>query len=159
MARDIGTARDALQTRLGNLSDAVSYDVATGNENARMNKVILQVFPAPPIGTGGFWPGHAGDDCPIRYGFVVQAWSSTAGGLAKAQDRLDGFISPAGTHANSIENALEDPDGDYSGDALDTMASSVRVSPFQSYGFAALNSDTANALMATMQVEVLLPSA
>lgn len=155
MSRDIGAVRDAIQTRLGNLSDAVSYDVATGNENARMNKVILQVFPAPPV--GGFWPGHAGSSCPIRYGFVIQAWASTAGGLAKAQDRLDGFLSPAGTHANSIEDVLEDPDGDYASDTLDTLASSVRVSPFQSYGLAALNSDTANAIMATLQVEVLLP--
>lgn len=157
MARDIGTARDALQARLANLTDAVSYDVATGNENARMNRVILQVFPTPPV--GGFWPGGAGSSCPIRYTFIIQAWASIAAGISKAQDKLDAFISPTGTHANSIEGVLEDPDGTYDGDALDDLASSVTVGVFQGYSLAALNSDAANTIMATIPVDVLIPGA
>lgn len=154
MARDIGTARDALQSRLGNLTGVVAYDVATGNENARLNNVIVQVFPTPV--TGGFWPGHAGDGCPIRYTFVVQVWSNLAGGLAKAQERLDPYLSPAGTHANSIEGMLEDPNGTYDGDTFDTLIQSVKVDPFTTYSFAALNSDTANTIMATIPLEVYL---
>lgn len=157
MARDIGTARTALQTRLANLSGVVAYDVATGNENARMHNTVIQIFPVTP--SGGFWPGHAGDNCAVRLNFIIQVWASISAGIDKGQDRLDGFLSPSGSHANSIENCLEDPSGTYAGDALDLLVSTIKVDPFTGYGFGALNSDTANSIMATIPVELFLPGA
>jgi hypothetical protein len=157
MARDIGTARTALQSRLGNLSGVVAYDVATGNENTRANNTIIQIFPAPA--PGGFWPGHPGDACPVRLNFIIQLWASIAAGIDKAQDRIDGFLSPSGTHDNSIEGILEDPDGTYDGDTFDVLVQTVKVDQFTTYGFGALNSTEANSIMATIPVELLLAGA
>lgn len=159
MARDIGTARTALQTRLNRLDGVIAFDVATGNENARMNNTVIQIFPVTPTATGGFWPGHPGASCPVQLNFIIQVWASISAGIDKGQDRLDGFLSPSGTHTNSIENCLEDPSGTYAGDALDTLVSTIKVDPFTGYGFGALNSDTANSIMATIPVELLLPGA
>ena len=153
MARDIGTARTALQSRLANLSGVAAYDVATGNENAR-GATVIQVFPAP--NPGGFWPGHPGSGCPVRLNFIIQIWASIAAGIDKAQDRIDGFLSPSGEHTNSIEGMLEDPSGTYDGDTFDTLVKSVKVDQFTTYGFGALNSDTANTITATIPVELLI---
>jgi len=159
MARDIGTARTALQSRLAELTGVVAYDVATGNENARMNNTVIQVFPVP--GAGGFWPGHPGAGCSVRLNFIIQIWASIHAGIDKGQERLDGFISPSGTHTNSIENVLEDPDGTYAGDTLATLlgAGTIRVDQFTNYAFGALNSDVANSITATIPVELMLPGA
>lgn len=153
MARDIGTARDALQTRLANLPNVVAFDVATGSEDARMaNGVIVQVFPAPPEG-GQFWPTQMRGDGPITYQFVVYLWVALTRGVSVAQDILDGYISPRGTHANSVQAVLEDTTT-YS-DALDTLADAVRVGGFTLYRYGQLNTQgDPNTLAAALPVTV-----
>lgn len=163
MARDIGTVRDAIQTRLANLSHVAPYDVATGREQERLGAgmAVLQVWPGQWRGGSpgsGFYVGCVSETSPLRYNFTVEVWVGLARSLAAAQDRLDGFLSPAGTHSDSVQGVLEDMPGTYSGDALDILASSIKADQFESYSFGMLNSDKVNALTARIPVEVLLPS-
>lgn len=160
MAKDIGEARDAIQSRLLNLDGLIPYDVASGSEEARLSAgAIAQIFPTPT--TGGFYPstpqGIAGDE--LRYNFIIQLWVGLTRGLAQAQDRLDALISPMGTNANSIEGLLEDPSHAYPSDTLATLASSVVVDQFTSYGYGHLNQDPSlppNCLTAAVPVEILV---
>lgn len=163
MARDIGTVRDALQARLANLPNVAAYDTATGKEHERLatGLVVIQVWPGTWRGGGpgnGFYIGCVSSTSPLRYNFTLEVWSSLARSLSASQDKIDGYISPAGTHDNSIQGILEDEAHTYSGDALDLLVSSIDCGQFESYQFGALNSDTANAIVARMPVELLLPS-
>lgn len=157
MARDIGTARDALQTRLATLPHVIAFDVATGSEDTRLaSGVIVQVFPAPPDG-GNFWPTNKrGAGGALWYRFTLTLWVSLHRGVAAAQDILDGYISPKGTHTNSVQTVLEDVSGTYS-DALDSLADDVQVGAFQRYVYGQLNTDSgANSLTASVPVWVMV---
>lgn len=153
MARDIGTARDALQTRLANLPNVVAFDVATGSEDARMaNGVIVQVFPLAR--ETEFWPTQMRGDGPLTYHFMVYLWVALTRGVSVAQDILDGYISPRGTHDNSVQGILEDTTN-YTTDALATLADSVRVGGFTSYRYGQLNTQgDPNTLAAALPVTV-----
>jgi len=153
MARDIGTVRDALQTRLSTLPNGIAFDVSTGSEDARMaNGVIVQVFPTPPDG-GQHWPTMKRGDGAIHYTFTVYLWVGLGRGLSIAQDVLDSYISPRGTHANSVQGVLEDRT--LFSDALLTLTDYVRVGGFTAYRLGQLNTEGApNALTAVVPVTV-----
>ena len=144
---DIGTLRDALQTRLDTVSGLLPYDVATGHE--RMPCSI--VLPAPG---GGWETAGITDTSPSgvdKQRFYIEVYVSLAGGLARAQDQLDSFISPTGS--TSIERAI------YADKTLGGSADSTRVFRFDRYQWARLNEppqNPPNALYARIPVEVLV---
>lgn len=156
MARDIGTVRDAMRTRLANLPNVVAFDVSTGAEDARMaNGVVVQIFPAPPEG-GQHWPTMKRGDGALMYTFQVYLWVSLTRGVSVAQDILDSYVSPRGTHTNSVQGVLEDA-ATYAGDALATLADYVRVGGFTAYRFGQLNTEgPPNALTAVLPVTVAM---
>lgn len=147
-AKDIGTIRDYIQTRLATLAEPLrAYD--TFDENVHLPVAVI-VYPASPPDAAGFWIAHPA--CSIRYNFMLEIWVDTQAGVVRAQDTMDAYLSPTGTNDSSIENCLEDRTVD---DNLTTYTTSVLVSAFTSYGWGALNEQTGSMLVATVPVEVL----
>lgn len=156
MARDIGTVRNALQSRLAHLPNVIAFDVSTGAEDARMaNGVIVQVFPSPPDG-GQHWPTMKRGDGALSYAFQVYLWVSLGRGVNIAQDILDTYISPRGAHVNSVQGVLEDTTT-YTADDLATLTDYVRVGGFTAYRLGQLNTEgVPNALTAVIPVTVAM---
>lgn len=153
----VATARTNIKTRLTTAysgSGWHAYAKAYGSE--LMPAFIVMPVPRP----GGWHLGTAGDgsdnSCPIAYEFIIEVWAPIGQGVDKAQDMIDRIISPYGTDALSIEGIIENRAGTYDNDALDLMASSIKCDQFQSYGFGALNSDTNDAIVARIPVEVFV---
>lgn len=152
----VSTVRSAIKTRLASAYTGTAwhaYAKVYGNE-------LMPAFIIHPVPrTGGWYDGRASDGtdggCPIWYSFVVEVWAPTGGGVDKAEDMMDRIISPLGTDSLSIEKALEDIAGTYAGDALDTLASSIKVDQFQSRAFGSLNSSESDAIVARIPVEVI----
>jgi len=145
-AKDIGTIRGYIQARLATLPEPLrAYD--TFDEDVRL-PVVAIVYPTPPPDQAGLWLGAPG--CAVRYNFVLEIWADTQAGVVRAQNRLDAYISPTGTHANSVEDNLESRTVD---DNLTTYTTSVKVGAFGSYGFGSLNGQD-GLMVVTIPVEV-----
>ena len=146
-AQSIGTMRDYIQTRLATLAAPLrAYD--TFDENVHVPVAVI-VYPTPPPDAGGFWLGHP--SCSVRYNFMLEIWVDTQSGVVRAQDTMDAYLSPSGTHANSVEACLESRTV---ADNLTTYTTSVKVDAFTSYGWGALNEQSGRMLVATVPVEV-----
>jgi len=146
-AQDIGTIRDAIQTRLRTLSEPLrAYDVF--EENVHLPIAVI-VYPVPPPDSNGFMMGGPGA-CAYRYNFMLEIWVDTQAGVVRAQDTMDAYLSPTGTNDNSIENCLESRS---TADDLTNYTTSVYVGAFRSYGFGSLNGAD-GLLVATVPVEV-----
>lgn len=143
-APDIGSMRNYIQARLQTLSEPLKvYDVF--DESTHVPQAVV-IYPQSPQ-TGTFWLGEPG--CSVRYGFRLEFWIDTQAGLARAQDSMDGYVSPSGTHANSVENCLESRSVD---DNLTTYTTSVKVDPFTTYALVS-TTDGGRYLVATIPVE------
>jgi len=153
----LAAVRASIQTRLRAAYTGTAWHVYAKAQGAELMPAFI-VIPVPRPGGWYLAQGGAGSDgsCPIAYTFIVEAWVPFSPGLDKAQDALDEIVSPAGTSALSIEGVLENVSGAYATDALGLLASSVKCDQFLSYGFAALNSDANDALMARIPLEVLV---
>lgn len=145
-AQDIGTIRDAIQTRLRTLSEPLrAYDVF--EENVHLPIAVI-VYPVSPP-DGRFGMGGPGA-CAYQYNFVLEIWVDTQAGVVRAQDTMDAYLSPTDTNSNSIEACLESRTVS---DALTSYTTSVYVGAFRSYGFGSLNGAD-GLLVATVPVEV-----
>lgn len=153
----IATVRTAIKTRLATAYTGTSWHAYAKQYGNELMPAFI-VFPVPRA--AGWHLATAGDgsdgSCPIAYTFVIEVWAPISGGVDKAQDMIDRIISPYGTDALSIEGHLENRAGTYNGDALDLLETSTRCDQFMSYGFGALNSDTNDAIVARIPVEVFV---
>lgn len=143
----VGTIRDAIATRLATLGEPLRvYD--TMPESVSLPQVaIIRPVPNP---TGSWWA--SAPTGVLVYRFEIDLFIDTQRGLAKAQDAMDGYISPAGTHADSIENNLEDRT---TSDNLTTYTTSVKVDQFRGYDFTTLHEQD-GVLHVTIPVECLI---
>jgi len=150
-AQSIDVIRDAIQARLATLDEPLrAYDTFDEQMHA---PVIVVVYPQPPQG-GAFELGGPGA-CAYRYNFRLEVWSDAQAGVMRAQDRVDRYISPTDTHANSIESKLEDRTID---DSLTTYTTSVKVDAFDSYAMVEPQ-DGGRFIVATVPVEVYCDNA
>ena len=121
MTATISEIRDAVQSTLDDL-DLVAYDVATGAE--RLDRGVALVFPR----AGGRRMASC-DKWALP--FTIEIHVTMAGGLAKAQDRLDALIDP--TASTSVMNALNDSR------TLGSVVDDSECSAAEAYSFATLN--------------------
>lgn len=153
----IATVRAAIKTRLTTAYTGTNWHAYAKQYGSELMPAFI-VFPTPRPGGWYLGMGSDGSDgsCPIAYTFVIEVWAPTGGGVDKAQDMIDRIVSPYGTDALSIERHLEDTAGTYAGDALDLLATSIKCDQFMSYGFGSLNSDTNDAIVARIPLEVFV---
>lgn len=121
MSATISEIRDAVQSTLSSL-DVVAYDVATGSE--RLARGVALVFPRPGA-------RRTASCDKWEEPFTIEIHVSMAGGLAKAQDRLDALVDPLS--ATSVLATL---------DGAPTLGGVVDTSEclgLEAYSFAQLN--------------------
>lgn len=133
----IGAQRDALQEQL-KATGLHSYDVQSGKE--QLDCVLI--FPKPPTG-GQFEVASGGRR---KYQYVAEIHVSLQGdeALRRAQNRLDGYISPIGS--TSVQKAIADDQ------TLGGVVNLAVAFAFTSYGFSKL--DDKKTLMARIPIEV-----
>lgn len=134
MAATIAQIRDAVQTTLSAL-DVAAYDVATGNE--RLARGVALVFPR-----AGAARTAACDKWMLP--FTVEIHVDVAGGLAKAQDRLDALVDPL--VSTSVLATLDDAP------TLGGVVDTSECLGLEAYSFANLNG--ANTLAARFVLRV-----
>lgn len=134
---EIGAQRDALQAQL-KATGLNSYDVQYGKE--QLDCVLI--FPKPPAG-GQFEVTSGGRR---KYSYVAEIHVALQGdeAMRRAQDRLDGYISPTGT--KSVQKAIVDDQ------TLGGVVNLAVAYAFTSYGFSKL--DDKKTLMARIPIEV-----
>lgn len=141
MPADVGAVRTAIAQLLADLPDPLrAVDVSAGNEFPP----CAIVYPRPAPESSGFRPTN----CGLRYYFTIEAHASLAGGTDNAQRAMDTYISPSGTHANSIEGAL------WADKTLGGLASTLVVDQFRTYALGRLNSEKPNTIVATIPLYV-----
>lgn len=141
MSADIGVVRAAIAAALAQLPDPLmSYEVGAGSEFPP----CAIVFPRPSPEAGGFHPTNSG----FRYDFVIEMHTALAGGVDQAQRAMDTYVSPRGTHANSVEGAL------LANPTLSGIVKGTYVEQFRTYTLGRLNSKEPNTIMATIPLWV-----
>ena len=134
MAANYSQIRDAVQTALAAL-DVAAYDVATGNE--RLARGVALVFPRAGA--------KRADSCDgWMLPFTVEIHVDIAGGVAKAQDRLDALCDPLAS--TSVLATLDDAT------TLGGVVDTSECLGLEAYSFANLNG--ANTLAARFVLRV-----
>lgn len=130
----VGTIRDALKTRLATISGLRTHDVWPDTIS-----VPAALIKPRRLGQEVQFSGNQHRDI-YEITVIVQA----AGGLGRAQDALDAYVSRTGT--NSIEAAIE-------GDT--TLGGNAQLTMFQGWEtYGGMEISTVNYLGATATVEV-----